>query len=120
MKKFLLILILSVFLVGCSSETNETIVNYMEAKEKIINENAILVDVRTEDEYNESHIDGAILLPLDNIDETTVSNIVESKKDIIIVYCRSGNRSSQALEKLNELGYENVYDLGAMSNWEEE
>ena len=85
----------------------------------MINENAILVDVRSEDEYNEGHIDGALLLPVDNINEDSASEVIESKDSTVIVYCRSGNRSSQALQILNDLGYENVYDLGAMSNWEE-
>ena len=44
---------------------------------------------------------------------------IEDKDDVIIVYCKSGNRSSQALTKLTDLGYTEVYDLGAMSNWEE-
>ena len=120
MKKFFLIFMCLSFLVGCSKQDdNDMIVTYLEAKEKIINEKAILIDVRTEDEYNESHIDGAVLFTLNTIDENTVTDVISSKEDVVIVYCRSGNRSAQALEKLNSLGYKNVYDLGAMSNWEE-
>ena len=77
------------------------------------------MDVRTEDEYNEKHIDGASLLPLDEIDNDSIAAIVSDKDSPIIVYCKSGNRSHQALLKLQELGYSKVYDLGAMSNWEE-
>ena len=91
----------------------------MEAKEKIINDGAILLDVRTKEEYNEKHIDGASLLPLDKIDIDSISQIVSEKDTPIIVYCRSGNRSQQAREKLIALGYSKVYDLGAMSNWKE-
>ena len=120
MKKFLLILMMVTFMVGCSSKnSDDTAINYLDAKEKMINEGAILIDVRTEEEYNEKHIDGAELLPLDTIDENSILDIVDSKEDIIIVYCQSGNRSGQALEKLKDLGYEKVYDLGAMSNWKE-
>lgn len=119
MKKFFIISLCLFFLVGCSSDNNDKSVSYMEAKEKIINEGAILVDVRTEDEYNTKHIDGAVLLTLDEINADSIKDVVDSKDDVIIVYCRSGNRSNQALKLLEELGYTEVYDLGAMSNWEE-
>ena len=118
MKKYLLIILCLFFLVGCSSNDNN-MVNYVEAKEKIINEGAILLDVRTQEEYDDGHIDGAVLLPLDSISEDSIKDVVDNNKTVIIVYCRSGNRRAQALEKLNDLGYENVYDLGAMSNWKE-
>lgn len=108
------------FLVGCSStESNTEVISYIEAKEKIINEGAILVDVRTKDEYNTKHISGAVLLTLDTIDEETTADIVDNKDTPIIVYCQSGNRSSQAQSKLESLGYKNVYDLGSINNWEE-
>ena len=119
MKKVLMVFVCLFFLVGCSDEEKKTSVNYLEAKEKIINENAIMIDVRTEEEYNEKHIDGAVLLSLDEIDKDSIKDIVSNKDDVIILYCKSGNRSSQALEKLTNLGYSEVYDLGAMSNWEE-
>ncbi len=121
MKKIFVIFIIFLCLLGCSNSKNNdnSIISYIEAKEKIINENAILLDVRTEEEYNEKHIDGAILFTLDTINENTVANIISDKKAVIIVYCQSGNRSHQALEKLKELGYTNVYDLGSISNWEE-
>ena len=119
MKKILLFLICSFLLIGCSSEKNDRIVNSTEAKEKIINEGAVLIDVRTEDEYNTEHIDGALLLSLDNINEDSISDIVSNKDDVIIVYCKSGNRSHQAYEKLKDLGYTEVYDLGSINNWKE-
>lgn len=85
----------------------------------IINDNAILLDVRTSEEYEEGHIEGSKLLTLDTIDEDTASEVIDNKDTEVIVYCRSGARSSEAKTKLEELGYTNVYDLGAMSNWEE-
>ena len=120
MKK-LFILLLGVFLVsGCSNKSEDNgLISYMEAKEKIINEGAIVVDVRTEDEYNNNHIGGAVLLTLDTISEDTALGVIDSKDTPIIVYCQSGNRSSQALTKLEELGYTEVYDLGSINNWEE-
>ena len=77
---------------------------------------ALLIDVRTPEEYASGHIPGAILLP--------VSEINDRKDDLpadldtpIIVYCRSGNRSAQAAQALVELGYAKVYDLGGIGNW---
>lgn len=119
MKKLFIILLTGILMTGCSNKKDNGLISYMEAKEKIINEGAVLVDVRTEEEYNEKHIEGAVLLTLDTIDETTILDVVDSKDDVIIVYCQSGNRSGQAVEKLNALGYENVYDLGSIRNWEE-
>ena len=115
MKKLFIFIILFL-LVGCSSnEDSNGLISYMDAKEKIINEGAVLVDVRTEDEYNSNHIGGAINIPIDSIS----SAVSLSKDNPIIVYCKSGNRSSQALEKLEALGYSNVYDLGSINNWKE-
>lgn len=119
MKKLLIILLCGIFLVGCSSESDNKLINYTDAKEMMINDGAILIDVRTEEEYQKDHIEGATLLPLDTINEATIATITTNKEDIIIVYCQSGNRSSQAMEQLKELGYKKVYDLGAISNWEE-
>ncbi len=123
MKKLLIIIFCIFLLSGCgeakNTDSSDGSVNYMEAKEKIINDGAILLDVRTKEEYDEKHIDGASLLPLDIIDIDSISQIVSEKDTPIIVYCRSGNRSKQAREKLIALGYSKVYDLGAMSNWKE-
>ena len=119
MKKLLLILICGIILVGCSNENENNLINYKEAKEMMINDGAILIDVRTAEEYQKNHIEGATLLSLDTITKDQVATITTNKEDIIIVYCQSGKRSSQAKEQLKELGYKKVYDLGAMSNWEE-
>lgn len=123
MKKiFLVNVIFLLCLCGCSINNkikNDGTISYMEAKEMIINDGAILVDVRSKEEYDDGHINGAILLPIDEIDEDTASDNFDSKDSNIIVYCRSGNRSSQAVTLLKNLGYTNIYDLGAMSNWKE-
>lgn len=121
MKKFVIILICAICLGGCSSkeESNDNLITYIDAKEQIINHDAILVDVRTEEEYNQNHIEGAISLPVDMISEDSATEILSDKDTTIIVYCQSGNRSHQAMDLLKSLGYNNVYDLGAMSNWEE-
>lgn len=125
MKKIFLIGVIMIFcMCGCESNNDDKFnddgtINYMYAKELMINEGAILLDVRSEEEYNDSHIDGSLLLPVNDISEEKASEIIGDKDTTVIVYCRSGNRSSQALEYLNDLGYENVYDLGAMANWKE-
>ena len=92
-------------LCGCGSSNNYSI-------EKIMKENEhIIIDVRTKEEYDEEHIKDAINIPYDEINSE--SNIDKDK--IIFVYCRSGNRSKQAYDELTKLGYK-VYDLGAISS----
>ncbi len=92
--------------------TNEYIkVNQQEAIE-LINEGALLIDVRNKEEYAEGHIDGAI-----NIPYMTLENEMSVSKDTkIIVYCLSGRRSELASKKLRDMGYK-VYDFGAISDW---
>ena len=81
MKKLLIITLCIFLLSGCgetkNTDSSDGSVNYMEAKEKIINDGAILLDVRTKEEYNEKHIDGASLLPLDKIDIDSISSITD-------------------------------------------
>ena len=117
MKKYFLLLLLF-FMLGCSS-SDDSNVNYMKAKELIINNGAILVDVRTEDEYNSGHIEGAVLLTLDDIDKDTAYDVIGDVDNYVIVYCKSGVRSEEAYNKLKDLGYNNVYNLGSIDNWKE-
>jgi rhodanese-related sulfurtransferase len=123
MKKFLILFLCIFFMIGCSKGdsnfNSDGTIKYMYAKEIIINEGAVLIDVRTKDEYDEKHIDGAILIPLDDINEEVVKENVSTKDTSIIVYCRSGDRSSQAASILKSLGYSKVYDLGSIDNWKE-
>ena len=117
MKKIILT-IMTLFLTGCSSISKTGVITYSDAL-KLINDNsAIIIDVRTESEYNEGHIDDAILMTLDTINKSTAKDNISSKDSYVIVYCRSGNRSKQAQELLNSLGYTNVYNLGSISNWQ--
>lgn len=80
-----------------------------------VNDGAILIDVRSEEEYKLSHLDQAINIPVDVIEEEIVNYVVD-KGTPVILYCRSGNRSSIAAQALLKLGYYKVYDLGAMDN----
>ena len=88
-----------------------------EAKKRMDqNPDAIVLDVRTQSEYEESHIPRAILIP----NETIGGGRPEQLPDLdaeILVYCRSGNRSRQAAEKLVALGYTQVYDFGGIVDW---
>ena len=76
----------------------------------------ILIDVRTEAEYNDGHVPGAILLPLDQI-EATIKDIVPDKDDPVLLYCRSGNRSGQAARILRDLGYTSVSNAGGIQGY---
>ena len=114
MKKILILLIF--LLVGCTTNTYTTI-SQSEAKKMMKEEkDYIILDVRTKEEYAEGYIDGAINIPLNEIENT---NKLNDKDQIIFVYCRSGNRSKQASEILANLGYTNVYDIGGLNTWEE-
>ena len=76
----------------------------------------VIVDVRREDEYASGHIPGAILIPNESIG-TEKPAALPDPDQIILVYCRSGNRSAQAAQKLADLGYTNVFDFGGIMTW---
>ena len=76
--------------------------------------NALIVDVRTPQEYQASNIEGSINIEWQDI--LDASNLVKTKKDKIILYCRSGNRSGKALKILEENGYTNVINAGSINN----
>ena len=79
-------------------------------------ENYIILDTRTREEYEESHIPGAILIPHDEILEKAES-ILTNKDQLILVYCRSGRRSKLAAADLVKLGYTNVKEFGGIIDW---
>lgn len=89
-----------------------------QAKERLDSgDELILLDVRTQDEFNAGHIAGAILLPSETITETDQPDILPDLNAEILIYCRSGNRSAQAAKKLVAQGYTNVYDFGGIIDW---
>lgn len=102
LKKVVLLIVVSLFLCSCGQKQD----SYKEIMAK--NEYTI-VDVRTEEEFLNSHIKEAINIPYDEIDE----NVHLDKEKIIFVYCRSGARSKTAYNTLKDLGYR-AYDLGSM------
>ena len=119
---------IGIFLKNRNSSTEDNKVSVKEANiqyvsmndiEKIMNENEnyIILDVRTIEEYNDGHIPGAICIPNETIDENVV-NKLPNKEQLILIYCRSGNRSKQAAEKLQKLGYTNLIEFGGIIDWE--
>lgn len=99
---------------GCK-EKGYTKISPSQGMEMIKNGGVVLVDVREKSEYDEGHIETAILLPLGNI-EKDAPNVLD-KESVIIVYCRSGRRSAEAANKLVDLGFKNVYDMGGIIDW---
>ena len=85
-------------------------ISYKNLKELMKNKTVYLIDVRSNQEYDEWHLDGAINISLYNI-EKQIGNYVKNKTDIIILYCSSGGRSREAKRILENLGYEEVYNL---------
>ena len=75
-----------------------------------INQGAVLVDVRSPQEYREGHLDGAILIPDYQI-RRTVTRLIENKEQLIVVYCSTGHRSQEAQRILENMGYNNVYNV---------
>lgn len=81
-------------------------------------ENFVILDVRTRDEYQEGHIKGSILLPVDEVKEK-VTKILSDKDQKLYIYCRSGGRSAKAASEMKKLGYTNVHNMqGGMMAWE--
>lgn len=113
MKKLILVGMLLLLMTGCGNKEYHTI-TASKAKE-MMNEDTVILDVRTESEYEVSHIKDAINVPLDKINN--IETQLTDKKQTILVYCQSGNRSKDAAQKLVELGYQNVYNFGGLSDW---
>ena len=76
----------------------------------------VILDVRTQQEYEQSHIPGAICVPNETIGSEEIPALPH-REQLILVYCRSGNRSKQAAEKLVSLGYTNVVEFGGINSW---
>lgn len=87
-----------------------------DAKLRIDSGDIIILDVRTEAEYSSGHIPGAVLLSNEVLSDKALELLPNLNAEILI-YCRSGNRSAQAANKLIALGYTNVYDFGGIIDW---
>lgn len=79
----------------------------------------ILLDIRTDEEFKEKHIDGAVLIPDYEIADRAETELPD-KDMLILIYCRSGRRSANAANELVGMGYTNVYDFGGIIDWQYE
>lgn len=129
MKRIMLVFLAAILCVvtGCSlsgqnTGGNDTAKSYTqisqeEAKEMMAKDDRhIVVDVRRQDEYDAGHIPGAILIPNESIGTERPKELPDLDQ-IILIYCRSGNRSKQAAQKLFDIGYTNIYEFGGINTW---
>ena len=107
---------------ACSDFANKQKVTYeqisaQQAKQLMDNEkDYVILDTRTQEEFSQSHIKNAILIPHDEITQRAENELTD-KEQLILVYCRSGNRSKQASQALADLGYTNVKEFGGIIDW---
>ena len=87
------------------------------AKEMMDTQEVVILDVREQHEYDSGHIPGAVLLPVGTITEDTAAAVIDELDTVVLVYCRSGNRSKTASQALADLGYTNVYEFGGINDW---
>ena len=118
-----MLLFLALLLTGCAvlalahEENTYRRIFMQEAVEMMHKEEGyIILDVRTEQEYAAGHIPGAIVIPNETIGAQEIPQLPD-KDQLIMVYCRSGNRSKQASDKLVKLGYTNIVEFGGIIDW---
>ena len=120
MKKILPIFLAALLLAGCAAPAEEITYRQVNMDEAItmMEEEAgyIILDVRTPEEFAEKHIPGAINVANETIGTDEIPELPD-KDQLILVYCRSGNRSKQASEKLVALGYTNIVEFGGINDW---
>lgn len=120
MKKIIPFLMALLLLAGCGAQSEESTYRQVNAEEadSMMEEASgyIILDVRTAQEYSEKHIPGAINIPNETIGTEDIPELPD-KEQLILVYCRSGNRSKQASEKLVKLGYTNIVEFGGINDW---
>ena len=87
------------------------------AKEMMDTQEVLILDVREQHEYDSGHIPGAVLLPVGTIGEDTAAAVIDDLDTVVLVYCRSGNRSKTASQALADLDYTNVYEFGGINDW---
>ena len=122
--RLFLILFVVLLLTGCAVSTDKDVtykqITISEAVEMMeIESDYIILDVRRPDEFATGHIPNAINIPNESIGTGEISELPD-KDQLILVYCRSGNRSKQASQKLVKLGYSNVVEFGGINDWKGE
>lgn len=120
MKRIFIFSSLIFLLTGCHSTQKENSYTQISMEEAISmmesEENYIILDVRTLEEFKEKHIPGAICAPNETIGVRDIPSLPD-KDQKIFVYCRSGNRSKQASQKLADMGYTNIFEFGGINDW---
>ena len=120
MKKILPIFLAALLLAGCAAPAEEITYRQINMDEAITmmeeETDYIILDVRTAEEFKERRIPGAINIPNEVIGAEEIPELPD-KEQLILVYCRSGNRSKQASEKLVKLGYTNIVEFGGINDW---
>lgn len=121
MKKWIPVILSALLLTGCGASAQDNLgyrqITMEEAAKRMEQEPAaIILDVRRPDEYQAGHIPGAINIPNETIGSEALPQLPD-KDQAILVYCRSGNRSKQASEKLAALGYTQVLEFGGILDW---
>ena len=126
------LLVATLVLAGCTSTQDSSsaaessrsegqacvqVISAEEAHGLMTSDKVAILDVRTQEEFDEGHICNAVLLPHDSITEETALEAAPHKDEMVLVYCRTGRRSAEAAAKLVELGYTQVYDFGGIESW---
>ena len=115
-----LMLVLIGLLSGCGgTKMNNTYsqITQEKAKQMMDEQEVLILDVREQSEFDSGHIANAVLLPLGSITAETAAAVIPTKDTVVLVYCRSGNRSKTASKALVELGYTNIYEFGGINTW---
>ena len=120
MKRIIPILMALLLLSGCATQSAKKSYRQITMEEDVtmLEEETgyTILDVRTAQEYSEKHIPGAINIANESIGTEDIPELPD-KDQLILVYCRSGNRSKQASEKLVKLGYTNIVEIGGINSW---
>lgn len=121
-----IIMLAALIFTGCGSSADDKTAGDKKTYRQVSSEEAaammeeesdyIILDVRTQDEYETAHIPGAICIPNETIGTGDIPQLPD-KDQLILVYCRSGNRSKQASEKLAKQGYTNIVEFGGINSW---
>lgn len=120
MRKLIPLFAALLLIAGCAAPAQESGYHQVTAEEAIAlmekESGYIILDVRTAQEYSEKHIPKAVNIPNESIGTEDLPALPD-KNQLILVYCRSGNRSKQASEKLAALGYTNIVEFGGINSW---
>lgn len=120
MKKVVLLLISLICMIGCTNSevkeyktiSSEEAYEIMQSREDIF-----IVDVRSENEFITVHIENAINVPLDRLENSFKETVTDNMNATILVYCQSGSRSKEASKILSNMGYTDVNNFGGLNNW---